>query len=50
MGHGGDIPGYETRGGATDDGRAVSIAVTAIPDDGAVTERLEGVVDTALCR
>ncbi|WP_432535044.1 serine hydrolase domain-containing protein [Kineococcus arenarius] len=30
-GHGGDIPGFETRGGATEDGRAVTIAVTALP-------------------
>ncbi|MFB7180023.1 serine hydrolase domain-containing protein [Streptomyces sp. NPDC056257] len=49
-GHGGDIPGYESRGGVTDDGRAVSIAVTAIPADGAGTKHLESVVDTALCR
>ncbi|MEU4119645.1 serine hydrolase domain-containing protein [Kitasatospora sp. NPDC028055] len=49
-GHGGDIPGYETRGGATDDGRAVSIAVTQIPAEDAVTRHLEKVVDTALCR
>ncbi|RKT18072.1 D-alanyl-D-alanine carboxypeptidase [Streptomyces sp. 1114.5] len=49
-GHGGDIPGYETRGGATDDGRAVNIAVTTVPTDYDVTRRLEAVVDTALCR
>ncbi|MFJ6616112.1 serine hydrolase domain-containing protein [Kitasatospora sp. NPDC091335] len=49
-GHGGDIPGYETRGGVTEDGRAVNITVTTIPADYAVTERLEGVVDAALCR
>ncbi|MFE7190644.1 serine hydrolase domain-containing protein [Kitasatospora sp. NPDC057541] len=49
-GHGGDIPGYETRGGATDDGRAVNIAVTTVPTDEAVTAHLEDVVDTALCR
>ncbi|MFG2563613.1 serine hydrolase domain-containing protein [Streptomyces sp. NPDC048496] len=49
-GHGGDIPGYEVRGGVTDDGRAVSVAVTEIPPDAAVTERLEGVVEKALCR
>nr|WP_063779258.1 serine hydrolase domain-containing protein [Kibdelosporangium sp. MJ126-NF4]CEL15705.1 D-alanyl-D-alanine carboxypeptidase [Kibdelosporangium sp. MJ126-NF4]CTQ93630.1 D-alanyl-D-alanine carboxypeptidase (EC 3.4.16.4) [Kibdelosporangium sp. MJ126-NF4] len=30
-GHGGDIPGFETRGGVTEDGRRASIAVTAIP-------------------
>lgn len=49
-GHGGDIPGYETRGGVTDDGRAASIAVTSVPTDGAGTKHLERVVDTALCR
>ncbi|WP_030061215.1 MULTISPECIES: serine hydrolase domain-containing protein [Streptomyces] len=48
-GHGGDIPGYETRGGATDDGRAVNIAVTTVPTDYDVTRHLESVVDTALC-
>ncbi|MDX3535684.1 serine hydrolase [Streptomyces sp. MB09-01] len=49
-GHGGDIPGYETRGGVTDDGRAASIAVTSIPTDGAAAKHLESLVDTALCR
>ncbi|KQV04790.1 MULTISPECIES: serine hydrolase [unclassified Kitasatospora] len=49
-GHGGDIAGYETRGGVTDDGRAANVAVTAIPADAAGTEHLESVVDTALCR
>lgn len=49
-GHGGDIPGYETRGGVTEKGRAVSVAVTSVPTDGAGTEHLESVVDTALCR
>ncbi|MGW7195352.1 serine hydrolase domain-containing protein [Streptomyces chryseus] len=49
-GHGGDIAGYETRGGATDDGRAASVAVTSIPTDGEATKHLESVVDTALCR
>ncbi|GAA2449401.1 serine hydrolase domain-containing protein [Streptomyces mauvecolor] len=48
-GHGGDIPGYETRGGVTDDGRAVSVAVTEIPPDAEVTGRVEKVVDAALC-
>ncbi|WP_369183008.1 serine hydrolase domain-containing protein [Streptomyces sp. Y1] len=48
-GHGGDIPGYETRGGATDDGRAAEITVTAVPTDAAATKHLEAVVDTALC-
>ncbi|MFD9304838.1 serine hydrolase domain-containing protein [Streptomyces sp. NPDC060048] len=49
-GHGGDIPGYETRGGVTDDGRAANVAVTSIPTDGATTGHLDDVVDTALCR
>ncbi|MGX1885461.1 serine hydrolase domain-containing protein [Streptomyces sp. NPDC055287] len=49
-GHGGDIEGYETRGGVTDDGRAASVAMTSIPTDGAATKHLESVVDTALCR
>ncbi|MFF7635108.1 serine hydrolase domain-containing protein [Kitasatospora sp. NPDC008050] len=48
-GHGGDIPGYETRGGATDDGRAADIAVTDIPNDPAGTHHVERLVDTALC-
>lgn len=49
-GHGGDIPGYESRGGATEDGRAANLTVTGIPSDHAVTQRLEAAVDTALCR
>ncbi|MBT2480710.1 serine hydrolase, partial [Streptomyces sp. ISL-94] len=49
-GHGGSIPGYETRGGVTDDGRAASVAVTAQPTDKAAMSRVERVVDTALCR
>ncbi|MEU9378370.1 serine hydrolase domain-containing protein [Streptomyces sp. NPDC048255] len=49
-GHGGDISGYETRGGVTDDGRAANITVTSIPVGGAGTKHLESVVDTALCR
>ncbi|TQF01574.1 beta-lactamase family protein [Kitasatospora acidiphila] len=48
-GHGGDIPGYHTRGGATDDGRAVSIAVTTLPD-AATAHHVDTAVDTALCR
>ncbi|WP_116209603.1 serine hydrolase domain-containing protein [Streptomyces olivoreticuli] len=48
-GHGGTIPGYRTRGGATEDGRAVDIAVTTVPT-GAAAQHLEEAVDTALCR
>ncbi|MFI8461880.1 serine hydrolase domain-containing protein [Kitasatospora sp. NPDC085464] len=48
-GHGGTIPGYETAGGATDDGRAVSIAVTTIPGE-APKQHVAAMVDSALCR
>ncbi|MEU9125275.1 serine hydrolase domain-containing protein [Streptomyces sp. NPDC048506] len=48
-GHGGSMTGYETRGGATDDGRAANVAVTTQPSRTA-KERMDGVVDTALCR
>ncbi|WP_277829609.1 serine hydrolase domain-containing protein [Speluncibacter jeojiensis] len=48
-GHGGDLPGFETRGGATDSGRAANIAITAVPADDAVAGAVEKVVDTALC-
>lgn len=52
-GHGGDIDGYETRGGATDDGRSVGLAVTALP--GTFGDAEQGAravmksVDTAFC-
>ncbi|MFF8653541.1 serine hydrolase domain-containing protein [Streptomyces huasconensis] len=49
-GHGGSIPGYETRGGVTEDGRAANVAVTMQPTAKATGKRLESVVDTALCR
>ncbi|WP_407289190.1 serine hydrolase domain-containing protein [Streptomyces sp. BP-8] len=49
-GHGGDIPGYSTRTGATGDGRAITVAVTA---DGPPTERgpadVQALLDSALC-
>ncbi|WP_443051470.1 serine hydrolase domain-containing protein [Streptomyces sp. NBC_00234] len=48
-GHGGSMTGYETRGGATDEGRAANVAVTTQPSQ-ATKERMDGVVDTALCR
>lgn len=54
-GHGGDIPGYETRGGVTTTGRAASIAVTALPGtfEPENAERAAAAVlaavDTALC-
>ncbi|MGA5268473.1 serine hydrolase domain-containing protein [Streptomyces lydicamycinicus] len=49
-GHGGDIAGYETRGGVTDDGRATNVAVTMQLTDEAGRRNLERAVDTALCR
>ncbi len=48
-GHGGDIPGYETRGGVTEDGRAATVAVTALPTGEPAAEAVLKVVDTALC-
>ncbi|THA70931.1 class A beta-lactamase-related serine hydrolase [Streptomyces sp. A0642] len=49
-GHGGSFPGYETRGGVTDDGRAVNVAVTLQLTGEAARRNLERAVDTALCR
>ncbi|MYW03556.1 serine hydrolase domain-containing protein [Streptomyces sp. SID3343] len=49
-GHGGSFPGYETRGGATDDGRAANVAVTMQLNDEAARARVDSVVETALCR
>lgn len=54
-GHGGDIFGYETRGGATDDGRSAGVAVTAMPGtfgQDNVEQNVRAVhaaVDEALC-
>ncbi|WP_272482315.1 serine hydrolase domain-containing protein [Streptomyces sp. 3211] len=49
-GHGGDIMGYETRGGITEDGRAAAnVTVTAVPADAQTAKRVDNVVDTALC-
>ncbi|MFE2285353.1 serine hydrolase domain-containing protein [Streptomyces sp. NPDC059443] len=48
-GHGGDIPGYETRGGVTEDGRAAGVAVTNIPTDEAAAQHVKDAVDRALC-
>ncbi|MCX5175919.1 serine hydrolase domain-containing protein [Streptomyces virginiae] len=48
-GHGGDIAGYETRGGVTDDGRAANVAVTSIPTDDSATQHVMDAVDRALC-
>ncbi|MFI6055143.1 serine hydrolase domain-containing protein [Streptomyces violascens] len=48
-GHGGSFPGYETRGGATDKGRAANVAVTLQPADPKAMPRVEALVDKALC-
>ncbi|GAA4834148.1 serine hydrolase domain-containing protein [Kitasatospora terrestris] len=48
-GHGGSIPGYETRGGATADGLTATVAITVQPGDDATARHLEAAVDTALC-
>ncbi len=48
-GHGGTSPGYRTRGGVTEDGRAANITVTVIPD-APTAKRLTDAVDAALCR
>ncbi|WHM40641.1 serine hydrolase domain-containing protein [Streptomyces sp. BPTC-684] len=49
-GHGGSFPGYETRGGVTDKGRAANVAVTVQQTDKTPMKHVEGLVDTALCR
>lgn len=52
-GHGGDIFGFSTREGVTDDGRAAAVAVTslpaALPDPQSAFVHLDGALDTALC-
>lgn len=48
-GHGGDIPGFTTRGGVTADGRAVTLTVTAPPTTEHAAGQVEAAVDRALC-
>ncbi|MFF3226960.1 serine hydrolase domain-containing protein [Nocardia suismassiliense] len=48
-GHGGDIDGFETRGGVTGDGRAVTVTVNQVPESAEATRNVNRVVDTALC-
>ncbi|MFB8172854.1 serine hydrolase domain-containing protein [Kitasatospora purpeofusca] len=48
-GHGGTSPGFRTRGGVTEDGRAANITLTEVPD-AVVGKRLTDAVDAALCR
>ena len=47
--HGGDIPGAETRGAVTTDGRGVMLAVTALPTDEEMAGHVEEAVGTAIC-
>ncbi|MFD3541599.1 serine hydrolase domain-containing protein [Streptomyces sp. NPDC058662] len=51
-GHGGDIPGYATRAGVTDDGRrAAAVAVTADPGPAPGQEGdAQALLDVALCQ
>jgi D-alanyl-D-alanine carboxypeptidase len=54
-GHGGDIHGFETRGGVTEDGRATEVAVTATPgtfdreNAQRAAQAVLSTVDAALC-
>ncbi|WP_239139439.1 serine hydrolase domain-containing protein [Sphaerisporangium krabiense] len=48
-GHGGDIPGYETRDGVTEDGRAATIVVTAQPRTRESANQVNTAFDAALC-
>ncbi|MEU4571307.1 serine hydrolase domain-containing protein [Nonomuraea sp. ATR24] len=47
--HGGSAPGYATSNGVTEDGRAATVAVTALPASMPALKRLEAALDTALC-
>jgi D-alanyl-D-alanine carboxypeptidase len=46
-GHGGDIPGYETRDAITEDGEAITITVTALP--AGEEQPVDEILDEALC-
>ncbi|MFH9353850.1 serine hydrolase domain-containing protein [Kitasatospora sp. NPDC017646] len=48
-GHGGTSPGYRSRDGVTDDGRAATITVTTIPG-GVGAQHMADALDAALCR
>ncbi|WP_412075022.1 serine hydrolase domain-containing protein [Streptomyces xanthophaeus] len=49
-GHGGTTPGFHTRTGATDDGRAAAVAVTANRGLAPESDAPQDLVDTALCK
>ncbi|QLY30179.1 beta-lactamase family protein [Nocardia huaxiensis] len=48
-GHGGDIDGFETRGGVTGDGRSATVSVNQVPANSQGTADVLRVVDAALC-
>ncbi|MFI9787653.1 serine hydrolase domain-containing protein [Kitasatospora sp. NPDC051984] len=48
-GHGGTSAAHKNRGGVTEDGRAVSITVTTVPD-APTAKHMTDAVDAALCR
>lgn len=47
--HGGSSPGYGTANAVTEDGRAATIAVTALPTSLPAYKHFESALDTALC-
>ncbi|MFD5088663.1 serine hydrolase domain-containing protein [Kitasatospora sp. NPDC058201] len=49
-GHGGTTQAFRSRGGVTEDGRAVNITVTAVPDNEATVRHMADAVDAAFCR
>lgn len=48
-GHGGSIPGFETRNGVTADGTAVTVTVNQLPTTEEEADAVLGVLDAALC-
>ncbi|WP_405133945.1 serine hydrolase domain-containing protein [Nocardia sp. NBC_01388] len=48
-GHGGSIPGFETRNGVATGGAAVTVTVNQLPTDEATSAAVTKVLDTALC-
>ncbi|WP_234390684.1 serine hydrolase domain-containing protein [Nocardia suismassiliense] len=48
-GHGGSIPGFETRNGVTAEGTAVTVTVNQLPTTDEEADAVTGVLDAALC-
>ncbi|MGW6422245.1 serine hydrolase domain-containing protein [Nocardia sp. NPDC055053] len=48
-GHGGSIPGFETRNGVTAEGTAVTVTVNQLPATEEEADAVNGVLDAALC-